>query len=174
MPALPVWPARVPVLKLCHFFVRAATEQGASHHIAQAEGCEPGGRLMPALYSLAQHPVLQGQLRDGEAIFAYFDDTYIIAPPEWVHELYTQRTRGRALWAHVRIELNCRKTRVWNAAGEESPGMSALQGQADAAVWVGPPRPTGSHDSRHVQQRLEAKREEHDGLLHPSGMVVAA
>ena len=46
---------------------------------------------MPALFSLAQHPALeevQGQLRDGEAIFAYLDDTYIIATPERINELY--------------------------------------------------------------------------------------
>ena len=57
---------------------------GVSHHVAQAEGGEQGDPLMPALYSLAQHPALeeaQGQLRDGEAILAYLDDTYIIAPP---------------------------------------------------------------------------------------------
>ena len=42
-------------------------------------------------FSLAQRPALeevQGQLRDGEAIFAYLDDTYIIATPERINELY--------------------------------------------------------------------------------------
>ena len=70
--------------------------------------------------------------------------------------------------------------------------MSVLQGEADAAVWVCdwalPPAqqglmilgtPFGRH--AYVQQRLEAKREEHDCLLQRiplvqglSGMVVAA
>ena len=93
---------------------------------------------MPALFSLAQHPALeevQGQLRDGEAIFAYLDDTYIIATPERINELYL--AYQRALWAHARIELNSRKMRVWNAAGEEPPGIAALRGEADTAVWVG-------------------------------------
>jgi len=56
---------------------------------------------MPALFSLARHPALeevQGQLGDGEAIFAYFD-TYIIATPERIHELCS--AYQRALWAHA-------------------------------------------------------------------------
>ena len=110
---------------------------------------------MPALFSLAQHPALeevQGQLRDGEAIFAYLDDTYIIATPERINELY--RAYQLALWAHVHIELNSRKTRVWNAAGEEPPGIEALRGEADTALWVGdwtlPPTQIGAQCSRHA------------------------
>ena len=94
---------------------------GCSHDIAQGEGGEQGETLMPALYSLAQHPALeevQAQLPDGEANFAYLDDRYVLAPTERVQELYA--AYERALWAHARVELNCRKTRVWNAAGEDN------------------------------------------------------
>ena len=55
-----------------------------SHEIAQGEGGEPGDPLMPALYAIAQQPALhevQAALREGEAIFAYLDDTYIVAAP---------------------------------------------------------------------------------------------
>ena len=58
---------------------------------------------MPALFSLAQHPALeevQGQLRAGGSIFAYLDDTYIIATPEWLHEL--KRTNGHCGPTHSR------------------------------------------------------------------------
>ena len=64
--------------------------------------------------------------KDGEAIFGYLDDTCIIALPERMHELY--KAYRHALWAHSRVELNSRKTCVWNAAGEEPPGLSVLQG----------------------------------------------
>ena len=42
---------------------------------------------------------------------------------------------GCASFMHV--ALNRCKTRVWNAAGEEPPGISALQLDQDAQVWVG-------------------------------------
>ena len=50
-----------------------------------------GDPLMPALYALAQQPALcevQAQLRDGEAIFAFLDDTYVVARPDRVRPLY--------------------------------------------------------------------------------------
>ena len=181
--ALHARPELRPLLPYARQFYGAASAytwtdgQGASHSIVQGEGGEQGDPLMPALFSLAQHPALeevQGQLRDGEAIFAYLDDTYIIAAPERIHELHL--AYAQALWAHARIELNSRKTRVWNAAGEEPPGLAAQQGEADNAVWVGdwtlPPThqgltvlgtPFGS--DAYVQQRLALKREEHDRLL---------
>ena len=37
---------------------------------------------MPALYAIAQHPALaavHAQLREGEAVFAYLDDIYVVA-----------------------------------------------------------------------------------------------
>ena len=78
-----------------------------SHDIAQGEGGEQGDPLMPALYALAQQPALhdvQAALREGEAIFAYLDDTYIVAAPERVRELY--ECYRAALWAHARVEIN--------------------------------------------------------------------
>ena len=152
-------------------------EAGATHRIAQGDGGEQGDPLMPALYDLAQQPALeevQSQLRDGEAILAYIDDTYIVSSPERVCELY--EAYRRALWAHAHVALNRSKTRVWNAAGEELPGISATQLHQDAQVWVGdwalPPRELGitvlgtpfANDA-YVQQRLELKRVEHDRLF---------
>ena len=58
-------------------------DSGRSHVIGQGEGGEQGDPLMPALYALAQQPAfceVQAQLRDGEAIFAFLDDTYVVAP----------------------------------------------------------------------------------------------
>ena len=42
--------------------------------IVQAEGGEQGDPLMPALFSLGQHPALQAvqaQLQDGDRLFAF-------------------------------------------------------------------------------------------------------
>ena len=63
-------------------------DDGCPHEVIQGEGGEQGDPLMPAFYalaSLAQHDALcdlQGQLRDGEAVFAFLDDVYIVALPE--------------------------------------------------------------------------------------------
>ena len=152
-------------------------ERGRSHDIVQGEGGEQGDPLMPALYALAQQPALrdvQDQLRDGKAVFSFLDDTYVVAPPERVHELY--EALRAALWRHARIELNGGKTRVWNAAGEEPTGIAELQSRSETTIWVGDwslPQdqqglvvlgtPLGS--DAFVQRQLVLKRAEHDCLL---------
>ena len=79
---------------------------GCEHDIAQGEGGEQGDPLMPALYSLAVHPALEASaahLRDGEAVFAFLDDTYIVAPPERVAAVHA--TLQEALWSHARRQV---------------------------------------------------------------------
>ena len=66
---------------------------------------------------------------------AYLDDTYIIATPEQVCEPY--EAYPHALWTHARVELNRSNRRVWNAVGEEPPGLQALHTDPDTAIWVG-------------------------------------
>ena len=49
-------------------------EDGQVHTLTQAEGGEQGDPLMPALFSLAQHPALEGiqrRLRDNERLLAF-------------------------------------------------------------------------------------------------------
>ena len=118
-------------------------DDGCAHDVSQAEGGEQGDPLIPAFYSLAQHPALadlQGQLLDGEAIFAFLDDVYLVAAPERVRALYD--ALAAALWHHARIRLHEGKTRIWNAAGEEPGGIADLSGGDGAApVWVGSEAP---------------------------------
>jgi hypothetical protein len=60
-------------------------DAGTGHEVRQSEGGEQGDPLMPSLFSLAQHPALhefQTHLADGEAVFAYLDDLYVVAAPE--------------------------------------------------------------------------------------------
>ncbi|OLP82880.1 hypothetical protein AK812_SmicGene36427 [Symbiodinium microadriaticum] len=152
-------------------------DSGCSHVIAQGEGGEQGDPLMPALYALAQQPALcevQAQLRNGKAIFAFLDDTYVVANPDRVRTLYD--AFRAALWRHARVELNRGKTRVWNTAGKEPPGIADVQGDSDAVVWTGDwsLRPdkqgllvlgTPLGNDAFVQRQLELKRAEHDKLL---------
>ena len=54
---------------------------GVKHIIHQAEGGEQGDPLMPLLFCLAVHDALanvQMQLREGEYIFAFLDDVYVV------------------------------------------------------------------------------------------------
>ena len=86
---------------------------------------------MPALYALAQHEALrdlQSHLRDGEAVFAFLDDTYIVAAPERVRTLYD--ALASALWNRARIRLHHGKTRIWNAVPARSPPTSAALAMA--------------------------------------------
>ena len=93
---------------------------------------------MPALYSLAQHAALSeaaAGLREGEAIFAFLDDTYVVSAPERTGELHG--ALEDALWRRARIRLHQGKTRVWNAAGEEPSDLARLQPVGADPVWTG-------------------------------------
>ena len=94
---------------------------------------------MPAFYALAQHAALadlQSQLLDGEAIFAFLDDVYVVSAPERVRTIYD--ALAAALWHSARIRLHEGKTRIWNSAGEEPSNIADLSGDDGAEpVWVG-------------------------------------
>ena len=92
-------------------------DDGCPHEVIQGEGGEQGDPLMPAFYALVQHDALcdlQGQLRDGEAVFAFLDDVYIVALPERTRALYD--ALSNALWDRARIRLHEGKTRCWGGA----------------------------------------------------------
>ena len=84
----------------------------------------------------------------------------------------------QALKSHANVHLNVGKTRVWNAAGEESPGLSEWMppAQDGSPVWVGdptlPPELQGIHvlgtplgHDAFQKAALLAKRCQHDALL---------
>ena len=136
--------------------------QSVTHHVAEGEGGEQSDPLMPALYALAQQPVLeevQSQLRDGEAILAYLDDTYIVSSPERVCELY--EAYRRALWVHARIALNRSKKNpcLERRRGGASRNLRTAAGPRHRDLGRGlgvTARRTGAHSSWHAlrQQRL--------------------
>ena len=97
-------------------------------------------------------------------MFAFLDDTYIVAAPERVRTLYD--ALASALWNRARIRLRHGKTRIWNAAGEEPPNISDL-GDGEESVWVGDWTILGSplgHDA-FVARHLRRKRDDQDRLL---------
>jgi hypothetical protein len=66
-------------------------DDGNCRFIEQAEGGEQGDPLMPLLFSLGIHDALAyvaTQLQDGEHVFAYLDDVYVISQPGRVREVY--------------------------------------------------------------------------------------
>ena len=118
-------------------------EVGKVHQIHQGEGGEQGDRLMPLLFSLAQHSALAAaheRLNEGEHLFASHDDLYTVCLPERVGELH--RVLAHELAAQAHIALHHGKTKVWNRGGHEPPACIALQARArlsdeDAIVWRG-------------------------------------
>ena len=62
-------------------------EVGEVQDIPQGEGGDQGDPLMPLLFSLALHPSLRSVanlLREGEKIFAFLDDVYLVCTPDRV------------------------------------------------------------------------------------------
>ena len=56
-------------------------EMGEVHKVMQGEGGEWRDLLMPLLFSLGQHRALvsiQAQLKEGERLFAFLDDIYVV------------------------------------------------------------------------------------------------
>ena len=104
--------------------------------------------MMPLLFSLGQHPALvevQRQLVQGEHLFAYLDDIYVVTEPERVRTVLT--LVENALWAWAGISIHQGKTKMWNQAGVEPPGCEMLERLArvvheSAHVWRGPELPT--------------------------------
>ena len=106
-------------------------QEGVVHTIVQAEGGEQGDPLMPALFSLGQHPalqVVQSQLQDGERLFAFLDDVYIVCAPPRVNATYA--ILQRELFTHSSIRVFHGKTQVWNRGSVAPPGIEVLQAVA--------------------------------------------
>ena len=153
-------------------------DSGTSHTVSQGEGGEPGDPLMPGLYSLAAHAALQevqAGLRDGEAVFAFLDDVYVVALPEQVRAWYA--AVEVASWRHAQVQLYRAKTSIWNAAGEEPANIGDLRPVGGDPVWVDdwalPCDQQGLKvlgtrlgSEAFVRNQLVLKREAHDRLLH--------
>ena len=92
------------------------------HTISQGEGGEQGDALMPLLFALGQHGVLETTartLRAGEFMFAFLDDIHFVTAPNRVGAIYA--TLQEALWAHARIAIHLGKRRcgMFQASGQK-------------------------------------------------------
>ena len=79
---------------------------------------------------------------DGEKLFAYLDDVYIICQPDRVADVHA--ILEEELFNHAHIQLNLGKTQVWNRGGVVPAGVAELTAAArqvreDAIVWRGDP-----------------------------------
>ena len=118
--------------------------QHVRHGIPQAEGCEQGDPLAPALFALGQHEALRradSQLRQGESLMAFLDDLYVLLPNPTGARAALVLVTGM-VETHTGISANLGKTRVFNyAGGPAPPGIADL----GPDVWCGnrPPQQRG-------------------------------
>eukprot|EP00439_Symbiodinium_sp_Y106_P022063 s2488_g2.t1 len=92
---------------------------------ARAQWSE-GKRSRPALAPLLPlSEAAAAGLQQGDSIFVFLDDTYVVSAPERTGVL--RGALEAALRSHARIRLHDSKTLIWNAAGEEPHGIAALQ-----------------------------------------------
>jgi hypothetical protein len=114
-------------------------EDGNTHDISQGEGGEQGDPLMPYLYALGQHDALAQaaqQLQEGEHLFAFLDDFYLITASTRTAEAFQLVTRE--VQERAGIQTNLGKTQIWNQAGGAAPpGLTEL-GLRDAWKGTGP------------------------------------
>ena len=118
-------------------------DMGEIHEILQGEGGEQGDPLMPLLFSLGQHRALlavNARLIEGESLFAFLDDLYVLCSPERIGEVH--KVILQELWSRANIRVHHGKTKVWNRAGAEPRGceevtVAARMFKESATVWVG-------------------------------------
>ena len=109
-------------------------DEGVPHEILQGEGGEQGDPLMPALYALGQHEALSqvhATLRQGELLFAYLDDIYVLCDPSRVAEIFLQVKLS--LFRSAGIQVNLGKTKIWNSAGIKPEDLDTVGAEA----WTG-------------------------------------
>ena len=153
--------------------------EGHAHDVQQGEGGEQGDPLMPSLFALGQHQALletRARLHPSNALYAFLDDIYVTGPPE--HTVGQFAIVREALARHANIQVHLGKTRAWNSAGEEPPGLlEALPPQdPENPCWTGNwarpaaeqgvvvlGSPVGSRDF--IAAKLAQRLQEQDRLL---------
>ena len=152
-------------------------EAGVVHTVEQGEGGEQGDVLMPLLFSLGQHAALkavQEGLQEGERLFAFLDDIYVVTSPERVGEVYALLSTHLLRCSSIRINVG--KTQVWNAAGERPQACDLLERLSpENRVWRGSELPASEQGIRilgtqlgrpeYVDAQLRATTEKHQTLL---------
>ena len=134
---------------------------------------------MPGLFVVGVHGALlaaNAALQAGESLSAFLDDMYVTSHPNRTTAVF--QIIRTSLKHHANIDLHSGKTRAWNAAGVEPPGLRELLRERpnDPPTRVGDPglaperqglmvlgTPRGS--AAYVQAAMRSERHEHDLLL---------
>ena len=107
---------------------------GTTHDIVQGEGGEQGDPLMPALFALGLHDALvkaQNKLSNGDRLFAFLDDLYLVttkARARKSFDIVTQEVQN-----HAGIQTNLGKLHAWCRGGGEGPADLAGLGPE---IWM--------------------------------------
>ena len=113
-------------------------EVGDVRHVCQGEGGEQGDTLMPLLFSLGQHQemvAVQASLLEGERLFAFLDDMYIVCAPSRVGEVYLLLQRH--LLEQTGIQVHEGKT-MKPPVADVSKARARVD-HPEAVVWRGDP-----------------------------------
>ena len=161
-------------------------EEGRAHNVQQGEGGEQGDQLMPSLFALGQHQALveaRARLHPSNTLYAFLDDIYVTGPPE--HTAGQFAIVREALARHANIQVHLGKTRAWNSAGEEPPGLleELLPEDPEHPCWTGNwaipaaqqgvvvlGSPIGSREF--LATKLAQRLEEHPACAQPAVGVV--
>ena len=144
-----------------------------------------GDPLMPCLFALGQHEALQQarhHLHPSDALYAFLDDIYVTGHPDRTADQF--RILQDSLRQHANIQVHLGKTRAWNSAGEEPPGLLDMLPPEDAAnpCWTGSwtlpaekrgvvvlGSPVGCREF--VEAKLQQRLEDQDRLLQRIPLV---
>ncbi|CAE7915925.1 unnamed protein product, partial [Symbiodinium sp. KB8] len=133
-----VAPELLPFVRM--FYGRPSTyswwdDQGRCRDVKQAEGCEQGDPLAPALFALGQHDALHraaAGLHPDDSLVAFLDDIYITTTPSRARTSLDMTVK--AVVDHCGIGSNLGKTRAIGArGGPPPPGIAELGDE----VWRG-------------------------------------
>ena len=103
------------------------TKRGTSMKFANTKGGANMGTLSCPSFSLAIHNALneaKQEMLDGEELFAFLDDVYIVSSPERTRHLYN--LVAEKLLFVAGLQLHTEKTRCWNQNGRCPPDMVDL------------------------------------------------
>ena len=94
----------------------------------RAKEASKGDAVMPLLFCLGQQEALQAvqrQMEDGERLFAFLDDVYVVTCPERVGKVY--RIFETALRVFSCIRIHNGKTKIWNKSGTRPVACDRLE-----------------------------------------------
>ena len=129
--------------------------------------------------SVGQHRALEaiaGRLQEGERLFAYFDDVYVVCSFARVSEVHAILAQELERHAHIRLHLG--KTQIWIAEGLSPQAWQnwlPQQGESNQMLWFGEgmhschwkARRTPIGRPEYVEDFLLRKSPEHDTLFTP-------